>query len=71
VVGLCGEVGNEKETAAGSSLDGKRDNGEDKNRYSPSGRRRIAGRKAGTGETLGGLMCVGPARERVILSMGA
>jgi hypothetical protein len=33
LVGLCREVGNEKETAAGSFFDGKRDNGEDKNRY--------------------------------------
>jgi hypothetical protein len=29
-VGLCGEVGNEKEMAAGLSSDGNRDNGEEK-----------------------------------------
>jgi hypothetical protein len=29
-VGLCGEVGNEKEMAAGLSSDGNRDNSEDK-----------------------------------------
>jgi hypothetical protein len=31
LVGLCGEVGIEKETAAGLSFDGNRHNGEDKN----------------------------------------
>jgi hypothetical protein len=30
-----------------------------------------AGRKAGMGETLGELMRVGPARERVVLHVGA
>jgi hypothetical protein len=61
----------EKEVAAGLSSDGNRDNGEDKNCDIPSGRRRRAGQKAGTGETLGGLMCVGPAREGLVLRVGA
>jgi hypothetical protein len=39
--------------------------------YIPSGRRRIVGRKAGTGETLGGLVCVGPARDGGVLRVGA
>jgi hypothetical protein len=39
--------------------------------YIPSGRRQIVDQKTGTGETLEGLMHMGPARERVVLCVGA
>ena len=68
-VGLCGEVGNEKQMAAGLSFDSRKDNGEDKiliysKRKAPdSGSegqdRRDAWRASvrGTGERWGGPTC--------------
>ena len=68
-VGLCGEVGNEKQMAAGLSFDSRKDNGEDKiliysKRKAPDsgseGRDRRDAWRAdvrGTGERWGGPTC--------------